>query len=498
MQHLLKKLFNSNNAAKKVHFLTLGLIALIFIWGLSMVCFEIKPFWIDEWRLIANIKFKNQDALWGKLDFTQQFPRVFLQVIKWFTESFNYNYFSLRFPSLIISVCSMILVVQLMKKTYPKPSVARYLFVLIFISAQTFTDYLVQMKHYEMELLLSLVAIGQCYLMQRLVSTNSIASSTYLLLCLSFAVAPFFSYTYPIAVSPIFVLMIYNLGTLKNKLSATQILKLSLPLIIAASSILILYKIDVAQLMKDEEMHRYWSYQMIQGNFSIGSIAEKIWGLFAKVGSGLLFEIIFGTLGITAFLYHIIYKIKKQKDNNGLLHYASILLVVVLILFFAGKIPMSESKFNAFTVPAISILIIQLLQDGLKNLKTKKLSQSLLIILFLGLTGNIVSTIINTFTDKNYSKRMAIYHRTNEAIELAQKQHIPILITPNVGFPDDLVHFAPNLSKLPPSWVLRTFPSFSAKNSINVIDIENLDQYTFPKTRKAIVGDGLNFKIINK
>lgn len=496
MQQLLKKIFNPISAAKKIHYVTLGLLSLIFIWGLSMICFEIKPFWIDEWRLIANIKFKSHEALWGKLDFTQQFPRVFLQIIKWFTHSLNYSYFSLRFPSFFISVGSMLLLIQLMKKIYIKSTSTRYLFVLIFISAQTFTDYLVQMKHYEMELLLSLVAIGQCYLMQRLVSANSFSSSTYLLLCLSFAIAPFFSYTYPIAVSPIFVLIVFSIGTSKNKLSPVQLLKLVFPMILAAFSIFVLYQIDVAQLMKDEEMHRYWSYQMIQGNSSLLSIIEKIWGLFAKVGSGLLFEIIFGILGITAFLYHIIYKVKKEK--NVLLNYACVLLIVVLILFFAGKIPMSEPKFNAFTVPAISILIIQLLQDGLKNKKIKKLSQSLLIILVLGLTGNIVSTILNTFTDKNYSKRMAIYHHTNQAIELAQKQHMPILITPNVGFPDDLVHFAPNLSKLPPSWVLRTFPSFSVKNSINVIDIENLDHYIFPKTEKAIVGDGLNFKIINQ
>lgn len=496
MQQLLNKIFIPTTAAKKIHFLTIGLLSLIFIWGLFMICFEIKPFWIDEWRLIANIKFKSHEALWGKLDFTQQFPRVFLQIIKWFTHSLNYSYFSLRFPSFFISVGSMLLLIQLMKKIYIKSTSSRYLFVLIFISAQTFTDYLVQMKHYEMELLLSLVAIGQCYLMQRLVSANSFSSSTYLLLCLSFAIAPFFSYTYPIAISPIFVLIVFSIGTSKNKLSAVQLLKFAFPLIIAAFSILILYKIDVEQLMNDEEMHRYWTYQMIQGNSSIGSIAEKIWGLFAKVGSGLLFEIIFGILGITAFLYNIIYKLKKEK--NVLLNYACVLLIVVLILFFAGKIPMSEPKFNAFTVPAISILIIQLIQDGLRNLKTKKIFQTLLVILFLGLTGNIISTIINTFTEKNYATRMAIYKHTNAAIDLAQQQHIPIYITPKVGFPDDLVHFAPNLSKLPPSWVLRTFPNFSNQELIQVVDIEKLENCLVPNDRKAIVGDGLNFKIINQ
>lgn len=498
MQQLLNKIFIPTTAAKKIHFLTIGLLSLICIWGLFMICFEIKPFWIDEWRLIANIKFKSHEALWGKLDFTQQFPRVFLQIIKWFTHSLNYSYFSLRFPSFFISVGSMLLLIQLMKKIYIKSTSTRYLFVLIFISAQTFTDYLVQMKHYEMELFLCLVAIGQCVVMQCLMATLTISSIIYVLLCLSFALAPFFSYTYPIAASPIFILVGIHFFSYNQKLNSIKILKLIFPLILAAFSILVLYQIDVAQLMKDEEMHRYWSYQMIQGNSSMLSIVEKIWGLFAKVGSGLLFEIIFGIFGITAFFYSLFFKIIKQQNKNWLLQYAVVLILVVLVLFFSGKIPMSEPKFNAFTVPAISILIIQLIQDGLRNLKTKKLFQTILVILFLGLTGNIISTIINTYTEKNYATRMAIYQHTNAAIDLAQQQHIPIYITPKVGFPDDLVHFAPNLSKLPPSWVLRTFPKFSNQELIQVVNIENLENCPVPNDRKAIVGDGLNFKIINQ
>ena len=81
---------------------TIATLSFIIAWGAVMVFAQVKPFWIDEARVIYNLKFKNAAMLWGQLDYLQQFPRVYLQLVKLFTATFDYSYTSLRIPSFIV------------------------------------------------------------------------------------------------------------------------------------------------------------------------------------------------------------------------------------------------------------------------------------------------------------------------------------------------------------------------------------------------------------
>src|SRR5687768_15935224 len=108
-----------------------GVLALLLTWGLSLVLFKIRPFWHDEWRLIYNLKFKSHQQLWGTLDYTQQFPRLYLQLTKAFTALFNYNYFSLRFPAFFLGAANVFLCWSLMKRAYGNSITERYLLVLM-------------------------------------------------------------------------------------------------------------------------------------------------------------------------------------------------------------------------------------------------------------------------------------------------------------------------------------------------------------------------------
>src|SRR5690606_1839450 len=161
------------------------------------------PFWNDEWRLIYNIKFKNFAQLWGTLDLLQECPRVYLTLLKIISANFDYSYTALRLPPLIIGMSSIALLFFLHKKLYPQQSLISGLFILILISSQTFTDYLVQVKQYEMDIFLALAALWQLVILLNL-ATHEQRWRIYIFLCLSLLIVPYFSYTYPIVAAPFF------------------------------------------------------------------------------------------------------------------------------------------------------------------------------------------------------------------------------------------------------------------------------------------------------
>jgi len=508
---LLRKIFLSGNwipVATKICLL------FIIVWAGIMMLFPVKPFWVDEWRLLSNLKFKDVAALRGHLDFTQQFPRVYLIIIKKFTEWLNYSYFSLRFPAFVVSVANILLVYSLMKKLYPAKNINSFLFIMILVSSQTFTDYLVQIKHYEMEIFLCLVAIWQCLQIQSLIAQGRLKAPVYILLCLSFLLAPFFSYTYPIAVAPVFLIAFYMIvrlwaspDSLSEKLKALTLY--CFPLLLGIISIYCFYLIDVKQLMADDSMHKYWQYRMAGGGFLPLIICEKIFRIFSEVGSGFIFELIFGIVGLSAFIYSTAAILKEKRSFY--LHssvvirlYAILLLVLVWALFIFKKIPIGEPKFNAFTVPAIAILIVYFLDQLLLRLKWANFSRITASVLLLALFGNILSTAINTFTAPEYAKRMRTYNSTEENIKIAIEKNIPLVITSQVAYPDQIWIITPNLMSITGDWVLKTFPAYKVKDNMKVYAVDNLsDAHKItdilpPGTTSYMVGDGINYTIFKR
>src|SRR5579872_4873160 len=77
------------NPEKFIRKLTIATLSFMICWGFVLVLAQIKPFWIDEWRVIYNLKYKNFIALFGPLDYMQQFPRVYFELIKAFASPFD-------------------------------------------------------------------------------------------------------------------------------------------------------------------------------------------------------------------------------------------------------------------------------------------------------------------------------------------------------------------------------------------------------------------------
>jgi len=424
------------NPEKVVKITVIALAIYLVAFGLAMAFFPIRPFWNDEWRLIYNLKFKSTAQLWGRLDLLQECPRVYLTLLKLVTSFFDYSYIALRTPALVLSILNIFFLFSLRKKLFGSNNIYSYLFVLILISSQTFTDYMVQVKHYEMEIFATLVALWQLISLLKISEEGMQRNKgNYLLLCISCMVVPFFSYTYPIAVAPVFPVILFHLIVAKKEQTSNKRLSLFamlLPLVLLAISILIFYLVDVKQVMTNQRMYQSYLHVLHNDSGEKRYLADA-WYLFALVGSGFVYEIVLGILGIAAFLYSLyrLAAVKKQAYHKEdlLLLYSIILIFLTIFLLVTGKIIGGVARLTSFTVPAIAIMIVFFLGRLKNNKRYRIVSYLVAIVLFLGLTGNIISSCIGNFTYVEYKNRLMTYLNTEKAIKEARQEKIPVMYT---------------------------------------------------------------------
>ncbi len=473
------------------HRLTLAVMALLAVWGLALAVFPIQPFWIDEWRLIFNLKFLSWAQLWGPLRYTQQCPRLYLAALKALNAPAQYSYATLRLPALALSVSSMAVAWQLMKRIFPdRQEWLRPLFMLILVSSQTFTTYLVQAKHYEAEIFLALTAMWQALELEKL-AKEDMSVPRIVLLCFTLATAPFFSYTYPVAIAPALLLACYSVLNGGRKM-------ILLPVAASAASICLFYLSDVCQLMHDTVMHRYWAYRMATGGPA--QRLENLWYFFATVGPGAVFEIVFGLLGIAAVMYALLrlsgrVALVPGNPERWVTTYAISLILLVTLLSVSGRLPAGEAKFGAFCVPALALLIVSLLQW----LRARARGVALVLgsILFAELAGNVVSVIYNTYTAPEYARRMRIYHATAAAIMQAKNLNLPLMVTPGVAWPDEIVHKVPFLENITADAVLKTWPAYDSRQRLRIHAIQ--DTACVPQGfRACIAGDGEHYRLLRQ
>lgn len=466
-----------------------------------MVVAEIKPFWVDEWRVVYNLKFKTAAQLWGPMDFMQQFPRVYLTLVKWFTSAFDYSYFSLRFPAWLAGVGALLLSYKMMHRLFAKECWYRYLFVMIIVSSYTFTEYYVQTKHYTMDILLSVAALWQLTELMK-VQERGMKMAQYMLLCGSFVVFPFFSYTYPVAIAPVFA-VIFLRSVLPG--GRQRLLMTWLPLMLSAISIGIFYVVDVKQLMADKGMQAWWGHLMMAKGFSLYDFCYNLFNLFAETGSGLLFWILFGIVGLAGLCYGIytsaVHLRKGYDSRESIVLYSTVLIVLVLVLGVAGKLPVGEPRLNAFVIPSIAILMITVF-DKLINTRWGKVAAVLPVLFYAGVTGNIYTTAINTVASPVVAKRLQTYKATESALAIAEAGKLPILITPGVAFPYDTTQNLPFYNTVPGDWVIKTFPGYKVGAALPVVGINDTSEW--PKAimqmsaTSAMAGDGLHYRIVRR
>jgi len=509
-----------------------GALVAMVCWGLFLVVVQIKPFWVDEWRIIYNLKYKDAAALWGPLDFMQQFPRVYLLLIKAFTSLFHYSYFALRFPSFVVGACAIMLAHRLAGKLFAGKLAARLLFPLIIIASPVFFGYFVQVKQYTMDILLALLALWQLLQMQDLLTGKAVTRTRYVLLCATFAVAPFFSYTYPIVVAPVFGIVflrcLMNHWLIQDVRALLRVqLRVSLPVLIGAVAILVFYRIDALQLMLDNKMQLYWSYLTMNHGFNVQQFGAGLYHLFALAGSGLGFEIVYAAVGIPAFIAAMakavrIINRKVWSLSDYLNCYCAGLMGLVLVMFVMGKIPIGEARLTAFALPATALLLISAVEQLSALRLHPRLAAIVPVLLFIGTLGPVVTSPLNELCDQSHVKALSIYVNTENAILLADLKGVPIFITSGVAYPcQEIVNYPCTdiaatalcippryvntgcsgiCGKIPGDWVLKTFPAYNSDGGTAVYALNDMSELKecmkhLPATIKSVIaGDGSTFR----
>ncbi len=488
--------------------LRLAILAVLLVLaadGLVNTFFFTHPFWVDEWRIIYNLKTKNITGLWQGLDFMQQFPRAYLSCFKVFAQVFDYSYSALRLPSFIVGCCAIGLAWRLMRRMYPAGLLLQYLFPLIIASSVPFTKYFVQTKQYTMDMLLCLLAVWQLLELRRLLVTDGGAKPVrYALACASLAIAPFFSYTYAIAVAPLYLLA--PLFALRG--SAARPWQIMVPLLCGLCGIAAVYMADVRQLLADQGMKTFWKCNF-STSLGIGGILDNLFAAFAHAGSGYVFEIIFGVLGVAGFIKGIMnLPAMVQKTIPGIkdlaVAYATLMLSLVFLLFLAGKLPLGESRLNAFLIPSVALLIIDLLATPPRPV-LQRIPSGIAVVLFLGVAGNIFTTIIGNYTEDTLPKEREIYFGMAAAIRKAEGLHLPILATPAVAWPyDDALNLPDTLHTVPGDWILKTHPAYHMALAIPVYAIPTAGGATAwmdtasLKPKGVVLCDGANYTVVSR
>ncbi len=445
-------------------------IAFFLCTGLIAAVTAIQPFWLDEWFIIQNLKFRTPEALWGKLEYMQQFPRLYLQAFKVISGTFHYSYSSLRLPSFIVHTAGVILCLSLGRKLFKGYAPAVFTFVLIYISFKTSLDYFVQVKQYTMEMFLGLVAIWQLMSIHQILNRERLSIPHWVMLYVSMAVVTFFSYTYPItAVAMLYIIIMRR--TMKQQDTVQDKYNPHIPalIVLSAAGIALFYIYDVMYVMHDTGMQEYWKDFIMKDGFSFSLFFGNIFKLFAHQGAGALFEIIFGILGIAGWVlgfYEFRKNVKSSEPLDIIVAFATVVVAAMVVLFALGKLPLGAHRLNAFATPLLALLSINFILWLKQYPKLKVPAIVLLSMLLLAQAGNVFSSVINDMTSEENKKKQGIYDRVSSCILSAQDKKVPIVAHRSIAFPSD-VH-----AEVTGDWVLETYPAYDVHSLLPVLAVD--------------------------
>lgn len=451
-----------NSNVQKYCSILVGLIIAFAVSSQFYTLFHEKGFWLDEWFVLYNIKFRNYRELFGNLFYIQQIPRVYLSLLKFFIEFFNYSYFSIRFIPTLIQVINILLITIVSSRILFKNQMnKKYLFILLFLSYHSTLFYFSQIKQYSMEIFWTIL----CVIAFSYLTKNYIYLKGKVLpfagLVLLFLIGPLFSYSFPVVASPLILFLFFTILDKSNKSASAK----KAYLLIAAFliGITISWFTDLQFVLFDRQQY---------GNFSKNIMAYNSWKGLANGFYNIiwLFNSIFFfdksyPLIIMTFLYilklltmvSIIYGIflsgqrllKNRKmfslRNSALSFnqrpeayiYFLAILVVTIGLYFLKLLPIGYHRLSYFCVLPLSYFFI----NGLYGISDKihKLKPAFLLAAFFIATFPAVRSSVNEFRNKNLNFDQAIYENVGNAIKAANKFTLPIVVKNNEFYPESIM-----------------------------------------------------------
>lgn len=421
-----------------------------------------KGFWLDEWFILKNIKFRNYSELFANLDVMQQFPRVYLSIIKFIAEISNYNYFAVRAFPFLIQVINIILVYSIINKIiFPTNRIKGLLFVLIFLSFHTTLFYFSQLKQYTMDMLFTLVAMWYFYYLSQKYHEISIRSGKYIGMLICIFIGPFFSYTFPIVAFPIMlILFITFINDINNKkISLIPVL----PLVIFALSLFLNFFTDLRFVLNDKaQYHNFDTYVMNYSNLYLfwKGLLNIIW-LFTSIfffdkafNNNFLYFLysikilvfVFSVLG----LYLIIFKQAEKIKINFIEFFRSLsfsrkpdfqifflaLFLITVFLYLLKLLPMGTPRINYFCVVFISYFFITGLYYIIHQFKGIKYPLFLITVFVASFPA--IASDINELKNTNLNFDQKIYNNVGNALKVAKADSLPIFVAWNEFYPSTI------------------------------------------------------------
>lgn len=330
----------------------------LFIFLCFLHYLSFRPLWLDENFILANLKTLKLTGLFGPLQYSQEFPRVYLALIKALAENFNYNLLALRFLPLLSMIAGFFIWAKLYKNSFSRSS-DQYLAIFSFCGSYYLTYYACELKPYSADLML--VGLFCLYLpWQKKVSRRLPMSFVVLTLALAFSL--FFSY----AAFFVFWIVAYNL-ILAGRKNYKFLFLAGGYLFLSAVFIYLIYCFDLRHAMANGSLFTYWNDYFISTD-SLGSF-------FKNFGEGLRKLTVWwfgkdpffrraGSFFIPFFFFSLIgYGFKAlKKDRFKIYNLESLGLIVFLELFLAGilrKYPFTGERITLFFAPFVFYFMIK-------------------------------------------------------------------------------------------------------------------------------------------
>lgn len=340
-------------------------------WFLSLCFlhyFSLRPLWCDEQCVFENIENYSFLQIFSQLRQYQVFPRVYLFIIKFLSQIFNYHLLSLRF----FSLTSMLSAFFIWAKVYKKAFSCKWHYLLALFSfggSYYLSYYAAELKQYSMDVLV--MGIFCLYLFYQKQLFNKAPSKLFFVATLLLPVSFCFSY----ASFFVFWIVIYNYIFIVRRNFKI------LPLLVSYSTgcllvIPFVFYFDIRHTLSLTSLFSLWdnyflptdSFYAFQKSFteSVKRLTVVWFGkdvFFRKTAAALIPIFVVSLFG---------YGIKALKNSKfrwiSIDAAALIVFLEMIILGILKKYPFDGDRFTLFFAPFVFYLIVK----GISALQTKR------------------------------------------------------------------------------------------------------------------------------
>ncbi len=330
--------------------------------------FSLRPLWLDEQFILNNIQDYNYVQVFGPLKNLQAFPRVYLVVVKAFSQAFDYHLLSLRFFSLVFMLGAFVIWIKLYQRQW-QDKVGIFLSILSFTVSYQLVYYSAELKPYSMDVLAVGLFCLFFYYQQQFVSKSPTAWLYCTSILLPFLI--FFSY----AGCFVFWMVGYNFIILirdNKKLIPVFLVNAAVSLLCLA----LLYFIDLRHGMYMNGFYQYWKNYFLGINSFTAFItpfgeALKEIGTWWYGNTKLLIRM------ATPFLPLLVFSLAKygfggwKKNGWGIFtipRMFGVLFVELIILSICHKYPFTGDRITLFLAPFVFYMIVKGI-DSLRKIK---------------------------------------------------------------------------------------------------------------------------------